>query len=264
MKIQFLGTGSAFCLKNYQTNLMVIEGDNRMCIDVGGDIRFALRDVGLSYKDIQAIYITHLHTDHCGGMEYFAFGSYFDPTIKERISLIGNNEVIRELWTTLKGGLRSIQTKRMTLDEYFDVEMIKKNRSFEWSGINFQIVQAIHIVDEFSVVPSYGLIMTTPEGKKIYYTSDTQFAPNQISDFYKMSDVIIQDCETTPFKSGVHAHFNDLCTLPAEHKAKMWLVHYSDNVLDNGLLPNITKEWSEKAIGNGFKGFAAKGSILEC
>ena len=267
MKIVFVGTGSAFTLKNWQTNILIQENGKNLLIDAGGDIRFSLKEQNLSYKDIDALYITHLHSDHISGIEYLAFCSYFDPSMKgEKISLIGNNEVMRDLWNfCLKGGLRSIQTKHMTLDEYFDVEMIKRNHEFTWENIHFQIVQSIHIVDEYSIVPSFGVIMTDPTtGQKIYYTGDSQFAPNQIMDYYKSVDTIIQDCETTPFKSGVHANFEDLKTLPEAIKQKMILVHYQDNVLeDDGKGLVFKREWAEKVTEAKFKGFAVKGSVLE-
>lgn len=60
MKLKFLGSGSAFTMNNYQTNA-VLEADTgkRMLIDCGSDIRFSMRDAGLSHKDIQALYLTH-------------------------------------------------------------------------------------------------------------------------------------------------------------------------------------------------------------
>jgi ribonuclease BN (tRNA processing enzyme) len=263
MILHFIGTGSAFTMKNFQSNFLVEQNDKNILIDAGSDIRFSLAKQGFSYKNIDAVYISHLHADHCGGLEYLAFCTYFDPSVKEKTTLIGNNEVIRDLWNnTLKGGLRSIQAKHMTLDEYFDVQMIKRNHGFEWEGINFKIVQSIHIVDEFSIVPSFGLIMTDPEtNKKIYYTSDSQFAPNQIMDYYKMSDIIIQDCETLPFKSGVHANYMDLVTLPPEIKAKMYLIHFQDNVLDAS--GYISTEWEQKAHTDGFLGFVSCGATIE-
>ena len=267
MKITFVGTGSAFTTKNFQTNTLISRNDKNLLIDAGGDIRFSLGKLGLSYKDINALYITHLHNDHIGGCEYLAFCTYFTPNC-EKITLIGNSDLIREAWnTSLKGGLKSIQGKKTVLDDYFDTQMIKKNGKFFWEDIEFHIVQSVHIMDEYSIVPSFGLMMIDPDTKKkIYYTGDTQFCPNQISSFYDQADLIIHDCETTPYKSGVHANYLDLVTLPEATKKKMMLQHYQDNIID----PKMADGWKESAKGAGFTnwdgenyGFVKQGFIFD-
>ena len=200
-------------------------------------------------------------------MEYLAFCTYFTPNC-EKITLIGNSDLIREAWnTSLKGGLKSIQGKKTVLDDYFDTQMIKKNGKFFWEDIEFHIVQSVHIMDEYSIVPSFGLMMIDPDTKKkIYYTGDTQFCPNQISSFYDQADLIIHDCETTPYKSGVHANYLDLVTLPEATKKKMMLQHYQDNIID----PKMADGWKESAKGAGFTnwdgenyGFVKQGFIFD-
>lgn len=258
MKLQFVGTGSAFCMNNYQTNMLVENNGRNLLIDAGGDLRFSLKEVGLTYLDIDAIYITHLHADHIGGLEWAAFTTYFDPRAEDKILLIGNNELIRELWNhSLEGGLKSIQGKKTTLDDFFDVMMVKRNGKFVWEDINFRIVQSVHIMDEYSIVPSFGIMFQDDNGRTIYYTGDTQFNPNQIMDFYKQADLIIQDCETmyinnNAIKSGVHAHYEELKTLPDNIKSKMLLQHYQDSILEKRSV--ISKEWNEKAKKDGFMG----------
>jgi hypothetical protein len=108
-------------------------------------------------------------------------------------------------------------------------------------------------MDGYEIVPSYGLIMrvhSSPSVGEVLLTTDTQFAPNQINDFYKRASVIFQDCETSPYKSGVHAHYSELVTLPVDTKKKMWLYHYQD-----GPLPD--------AKADGFAGFVKQGQIFE-
>ena len=61
MNILFIGTGSAFTTKNWNTNFIVEKNNKRLLLDCGGDVRHALNDHRLSYKDIDAIYISHLH-----------------------------------------------------------------------------------------------------------------------------------------------------------------------------------------------------------
>jgi ribonuclease BN (tRNA processing enzyme) len=105
-------------------------------------------------------------------------------------------------------------------------------------------------MDGFKIAPSFGLLFEM-SGKKIFITTDTQFAPNQIKDFYQVADIIFQDCETTEnYKSGVHAHYSELCTLEQKTKEKMWLYHY-----------NPGKKQNPQA--DGFCGFVAKGQIFD-
>jgi len=111
MKFTILGAGSAFSLKNYQPNLLLEQNDSRLLIDAGGDIRFSLRDVGLSSANIDAVYITHLHNDHIGGMEYIAFTTFFNPN-KIPPKLFCHKLLLEDLWSnSLKGGLSSCRGK---------------------------------------------------------------------------------------------------------------------------------------------------------
>lgn len=262
MKITFLGTGSAFTTKNFQTNTIIERNGKRLLIDAGSDIRFSLQNIGLNYLNIDAIYVTHLHADHVGGMEYLAFCNYFDPRAQNKITLYSNSVLAQDMWNhTLQGGLASIQAKQMYLEDYFEVNAVFPNGFFEWEGIKFEIVQSIHIMNKYAIVPSYGLMINDPDsGKCIYYTGDTQFNPNQIMDFYKHADIIIQDCETTPYKSGVHANFNDLITLDGNIIRKMILQHYMDNIMvDNEAFNPLDlvqqpaekiKDWLQKYCNN--------------
>jgi ribonuclease BN (tRNA processing enzyme) len=246
--------------------MAVEQNGKRLLLDAGGDIRFSLRDVSLSYKDIDGVYISHLHADHSSGIEYLSFCSYFDPSMKDKkIKLYGSGEILRRGWEdSWKGGLESVQGKLLSLEDFFVLNPVKPNGSFEWEGIQFDIVQSIHIMNGYSIVPCYGL-MIRHMSKIIFWTADCQFCPHQILDFYKRADLIIQDCETTNFKSGVHANFTDLATLPNDIKKKMILIHYQDDVLDgNG---NIKPEWSKKETEAKFGatvdfGFAVKGQEL--
>lgn len=256
MDVRFLGTGSAFTLKNYQTNFLISKNGRNLLFDAGSDIRFSLAEQGLSYKDVHAIYVSHLHSDHAGGIESLAFCSYFDPLCPKPL-LIGDGVLLRRGWEeTWRGGLESTQNKKMALWDYFDVQKIRQDGVFMWEGISFSIVPSIHVMNGYYTVRSNGLLAHDIAGNWVYFTSDVQHLPDRLRPFYESADLIIQDCETSPFPSGVHSHFTELAALPNEIKAKMHLVHYQDNVLSDRI------EWDEKARTAGFAGFAHKGQVL--
>jgi ribonuclease BN (tRNA processing enzyme) len=250
-KLTFLGAGSAFTMQNRQSNLLLeSKSGKKLLIDAGTDIRHSLSLLGYDHLDLDGVYISHCHGDHVGGLEWLGFLDYFDPRVKERPKMFINDGLTDVLWdNVLKGGMRSLQGSIATLDTYFDVRKVKSNESFEWEGTKFQLVQTVHIVDGFSFQPSYGLMFEV-NGKRYFFTSDTQHAPSQLNDFYNMSDVIFNDCETSPYPSGVHANFKELTTLSEETKNKMWLYHYND-----GDLPDAEKY--------GFAGFVNKGQVFE-
>lgn len=251
-KVQFLGSGSAFTVgdNNYQSNVLITAPNGRtLLLDCGSDIRFSLYEQGINITDIDDIYISHPHADHIGGLEWVAFATYFNPKAKKP-ALHVSRLFVQALWdNSLKGGLESLEGEIADLHTYFDVKPIKSNGHFNWEGIRFKLVQVVHIMNGFQIVPSFGLQFEI-NGKTIFFTSDTQFCPNQIIKFYQSSDVIFHDCETSPFKSGVHAHYSDLATLPEDSKAKMWLYHYQP-----GDKPDATKD--------GFQGWIKKGQVFE-
>ena len=255
MKIQFAGVGSAFTSADYyQTNAVVIsESGKKLMIDCGGDARFSLGEIGIGAADLDAVYISHLHADHIGGLEWLGFSTYFNPNIP-RPKLYCMDTLIEPLWGAIGPGLASIQGKEMYLKSYFEPIAIHENGSFVWEDIKFTPVQTVHVMSEYTIKYSYGLLIRENGKNKptVFYTADTQFCPHQIFDFYDRADFIFHDCETSPFKSGVHSHYEDLCTLKDIVKDKIWLEHYQPGTDDN-----------EKAIKDGFLGFVKKGQTFE-
>lgn len=250
VKFTFLGSGSAFSLDNWQSNMLLTSDRGKhLLIDCGADARHSMKEQGLTYRDVDAVYVSHLHNDHVGGLEWLGFTRKFDPSCDRPVMYI-SLFLKSELWNdVLSGGMRSLQGEIADLDTYFDVRGVPKNGSFTWEDTSFRLVQTIHIMDGYTYVPSFGLLFEV-NGLTVFHTTDTQFAPEQIKEFYKRADVIFHDCETTPFESGVHANYQKLKTLPAEDRAKMWLYHHNP-----GPLPD--------AKADGFRGFVKKGQVFD-
>jgi len=258
MEIYFLGTGSAFCFQNYQSNLLIKKNDHLLLVDAGGDLRFSLRDAGFCIQEIDAIYISHLHNDHIGGLEFAALFTYFNPDCHP-LTLFIHENLVKILWeNALKAGLSSVQEKSLTLSDYFKVKPIPSSKaSFEWQNICFELIPTQHMFDGTQIVYTYGLIIhDRTSDYKVFLTGDTQFIPDTLQDAYNRANLVIQDCETSKFKSSVHAHYLDNKTLHPKIKAKTYLWHYQDNVVQN------FDKWQTRSLKDGFCGFITKGARL--
>ncbi len=209
MKLIFLGTASAFTASedNFNSNILLSDPDShtQLLIDCGSDIRHALPRQGYHYADIDNVYISHLHADHSGGLEWLAVNTHHDPHCKKP-TLYANADIMHDLWDkSLSGALMTLHSTEAKLSDFFNVHPLKANDAFVWQNITFQTIQTVHIVHGRVLMPSYGLIFTV-NGIRVFITGDTQFMPAQLNPFYEQADIIFQDCETaTPLQRGACA-----------------------------------------------------------
>jgi ribonuclease BN (tRNA processing enzyme) len=254
MKLKFIGVGDAFAKKeHYQSNACIeLENDKLFLIDCGVDARFAISEVfpfinnSNVGKYVQFIYVSHIHADHIGGLEWLAYATYLNPE-SPKPTMVISPKIKQELWeNSLKGGLEIVGgEKNKTLDDYFGI--LQHRNIILDHKIKIKMVESPHVRGEQEKF-SFGLFIET-ENKKTYFTADVMFENyNKNKQYYQSANQIFHDCATTPYKSGVHAHYEDLKTLPNEIKNKMYLYHYSDDALE--------KYNPEE---DGFKGFVKKG-----
>lgn len=69
MKIDVIGSGSAFSLTRNTSSILVTDKhDQRWLIDCGPTVPRALWQRALDVNDIDVLYFTHIHPDHCAGL----------------------------------------------------------------------------------------------------------------------------------------------------------------------------------------------------
>ncbi|MFZ0927741.1 MAG: MBL fold metallo-hydrolase [Syntrophobacteraceae bacterium] len=255
MKIKFLGVGSAFTsAEYYHSNMLITAGSGkRILIDCGSDIRFSLQEAGIHFRhfasEIDAIYVSHLHADHIGGLEAAALVSFFDME-SHKPGLFAQENVLRDLWNhSLQGGLLHINRKRMQMDDYFSPQPVDDELAFRWEGIDFNLVEMAHIGTGRYNLYSYGLVIKNST-QSAFISTDAQFQPNVLVRISEQVDLIFHDCETSKIPSLIHAHYSQLCTLPNKLKERMWLYHYDP-------CPALDPK------ADGFKGFVQKGQEFE-
>ena len=241
----------------------------RLLLDVGGDVRHALKTLGLSSSDIDGIYISHPHNDHIGGMEYMGLTTLFNPfytVAKKRWlgddfianklfheektwgtppsstkpDLFIHKKVLEPLRRALGPGLDTVQgVPDVCLETYFDVHLVGKQEDgttithlFEDGKETWKMkpIFAMHVFSSSEEMPSYGVSLQHSTGYHILMPTDIQYMiPAQLEMHYKRADRIYMDCETSPIPSGVHPHISDLINYLDPEIQKKCLLYHYDN-----------------------------------
>lgn len=240
LSLFFLGTGNAFTKTAFQTNLLIIKGQDHLLVDCGTLCSYAFENMyNGRITDIKNLLLTHPHADHIGGVEELALECKY--ITKRLVNLVITDEFKKCLWEeSLKGGIQYSEEGVMTFDDYFNqikpVRIQKKPfEMFETNvgSINIKLFRTRHVTTRKKSLKksqiSYGLIIDD----RILFTADTQFNPEQLQfllDKYKKIEVIFHDCDVMGYSRGVHAAYDELVTLPKEIKEKTFLSHYSEAV----------------------------------
>ena len=257
LSLFFLGTGSAFSKINFQNNLLVIKGDTHLLIDCGTLCPYAMETLyNTKISKIRNVILTHPHADHIGGVEEMVLiGKY---VTKEPVNIIIPKKFKKKLWNeSLRGGIQFSETGKMKFEDYFrEIEIHKiLTKPFEMyeskiGNINIKLFRTRHVTSRPDSLKnsqiSYGVLID----EKVLFTADTQFNEPQLRYLlsrYKTIECIFQDCDISGYSAGVHASYDQLCTLNPEIRSKMYLCHYSDSVN------------SIDALVDGFAGLAKHG-----
>lgn len=261
MKLHVLGSGGAFSDKFGNTQFYIENEypETSLLFDCGISHMENTLHCNFDRSKIQNIFISHLHDDHVAGLGTLALMHYFMPNFYKKPNLYIHISLIGALWQRLAPGLETIEDGRLAkgkykcdINDFFNVKVIDSNSVFHLGNMTCRPVQTIHVVHGAEFMNSYGLEITDEStNKRILFTSDTQFAPDQLRNRQKTVDIIIHDCETG-FRSGVHAHLDDLKTLPKEIREKIYICHYGDNI-----------EAIEESIKDEFKGVLKRKMIIE-
>lgn len=223
LSITMIGTGSAFNKKHYNNSAVVKIHEGTadqffLLLDCGPTTYIALEDCGIPIKQIDGIFITHLHHDHVGGLEELALRMRYEH--KRKMKLYLPSDLVYPLWyQTLRGGLEVTSEGINELRDYFDVYPIE--RYFNIEGIWFEIKSTLHVPG----MPNFSLFIAD----KVFYSGDIAFDRHLIEEVASRCELILHDCQLNT-STLIHASINQLLTLPADTQGKMKLMHYGENV----------------------------------
>lgn len=228
MKVFILGVGDAFSSANYNTCFIVqSESGFNLAVECPHPYLKIMRDAqkiskGVpEIKDVNDFVITHLHSDHCSGLETLGFYKKFVDQKTLNVLLSWNdyqnhkNMMVPGMGTTL------VDDKIVKVDplDYFDYHFLTTKNPITHGPFEIQIKTNEHYI------PSQALLIR--DDKHILgFSGDTKFSQELIS-WLDQADFILHETGPAPG----HAPLSDLASLPSPIRRKIRLIHYNDSLV---------------------------------
>lgn len=181
-----LGASSTVTPPGDATASLALKGqDQLVVVDPGGDVPGRLRDVGLDYRNLTGVIVTHSHPDHTFGLPFLSHSFYH-----------ARRDV--EGWTTeealprLKQSLEAYDLREP--DRYLDIDFRTISAS-EPDHIELASDLAIRTLPTRHSRPGFGLRLRTRH-QTLVYSGDT--VPTEtLREEGAGADVLLHDCQGT-------------------------------------------------------------------
>ncbi len=181
--------------------------------------------IPLDLDRIHGALVSHLHADHCCGLEDFGYYSFF--ALGRRARLLMHPHVSARVWNgLLAGGMEFSQEGpgaapvQKQLADYFELIDLDQSAAVSSGPFMVECRRTIHAVPTFA-------FRVHASGRILGFSADTAYDPGLI-DWLSSADLIVHEA-TNMAHTGVHTPYEKLAALPAALRAKMRLTHYPDD-----------------------------------
>lgn len=221
MELGFVGIGSAFNTKLFNTSACFKKGDSLFLIDCGGTVFTRLQELNL-IQGVKKSYVivTHTHPDHIGSLGDLIF--YCNYILKHKPELITPNK------DGVEKVLESVGVNN-TLYDFQDSEKLNINDN-EFGSINIEFMKVTHSKNMLT----YGFIMSI-DGESFYYSADCNSISDYILNKLKSGDIkrLYQDTCGADYEGNGHMSLKKLKErMPQELRSKVYCMHLDENISD--------------------------------
>ena len=227
-----LGTGNALVTKCYNTCYIFENENDYFMVDAGGGntVLNQLEKVGINWKDVKHIFVTHKHIDHLLGMiwmirlicQNMAAGKY-----EGEAYIYGHEEVIEMLETICKMLLQSKQTKY--INDRLHLVVVNDGQTKEIIG------KKVTFFDIHSTkAKQFGYMMELDENRKLTCCGDETY--NEANEKYALkSDYLLHEAFCLYNQADIfhpyekhHSTVKDACQLAEKLKVKNVVLYHSE------------------------------------
>ena len=186
MRIVFIGTTHGVPEPNRKYSCSLVEvGDRKYLIDCGTDPMPELTNRGIHPREINALFVTHTHSDHIGGLVPFVdLCSWFYKEAKPEIYLPEIHVV-----DALRSWIAAIHNK---MREDIRFTEIKEGVIFDDGVLRVTAMKTGHIPNAYA-------FKLEAEGKRVLFTGDMQHNDGPVADYARYTanekyDLVVAEC----------------------------------------------------------------------
>jgi ribonuclease BN (tRNA processing enzyme) len=232
MKLHILGCGDAFGSGGRNNSGYLVEAKDRLfLLDCGPTTLLALKRAGFDPKQLDVIFLSHLHGDHYGGVPFFLLEYLYENPRATALHVAGppgTEERVKNLYRLMFGDAAE---PRELPPIVFDV--LESERQVAIGGIQVLPFRVPHQVRDISL--GFKLIY---EGKQILYSGDSAWTDVFIT-HARGVDLFLCECCFYDRESPNHMNYRNLQeNLSRLECRRLVLTHMSSEMLTRkGELP---------------------------
>jgi ribonuclease BN (tRNA processing enzyme) len=188
MKLTVLGSGTSVPHPERASPAHWLEtSGGTVLLDISADAPHRMAEESLDWPNLDAIWISHFHLDHMGGLTPFLFATKWAPQIQSRTKplRIFGPEGLRHIIETINDS-----NNYKLLEQRFAIDIVEvaPNATFEiLPGVTAVTLKTPHTSE------SLALRLKDEDSKPFVYTSDTGFSED-LASFAKDARLLLLEC----------------------------------------------------------------------